>query len=283
MTVSFRPAGEADIDAEHAVFCRAEGGLRIRHGFGWVDPPLAWFAPIARHLLATDPERCFVAESDGRVVGFSSAFVRGGAWFLAALFIDPDQQGQGIGRRLFELAARDAPPGRITITDAIQPVSNALYARYGLIPTTPVLQFDGGPSAVAPSGLEAVRPSPGELAMLDRMGYGFERTVDHDLWSRQRRCTLWRRDGDAVAYAYRSLTGSIGPLVGRDPASAADALRAELARAPRASVVIPGFARSLVAVAVEAGLRLVPPPGNLLLSAEVPAPDSLAISGYFLY
>ena len=79
------------------------------------------------------------------------------------------------------------------------------------------------------------------------------------------------------------LTGSIGPLVGRDPASAADALRAELARAPRASVVIPGSARSMVGVAVEARLKLVSPPGNLLLSAEVPAPDSLAISSYFLY
>jgi GNAT superfamily N-acetyltransferase len=283
MTATLRLATEADITPEHEVFCRAEGQLRLRHGFAWVDPPLGWFAPIARHLLSTDPERCFVAEADGRVVGFSAAFVRAGVWFLAALFIDPDHQGKGIGRELFELAARDAPPRRITITDAIQPASNSLYAQYGLIPTTPMLQFEGTPSIDAPSLLQPDRPSPGELTALDRIGYGFERSVDHECWSRQRRCTVWRRAGAAVAYAYRGLTGSIGPLVARDQVSAADALRAELARTPRASVVIPGSARSLVKVAVEAHLKLVPPPGNLLLSAEVPAPDSLAISGYFLY
>jgi GNAT superfamily N-acetyltransferase len=283
MTASLRPATDADIGSEHEVFCRAEGGLRLHHGFAWVDPPLAWFAPIARHLLSTDPGRCFVAEADGRVVGFSAAFVRGGVWFLAALFIDPDQQGKGIGRQLFELAARDAPPRRITITDAIQSVSNGLYAQYGLIPTTPILQFEGAPTIDALPVLEPDRPRPGELTTLDRVGYGFERSVDHEYWLRQRRCTVWRREGAAVAYSYRGLTGSIGPLVGRDQAYAADALRAELARAPRASVVIPGIARSLVAVAVEANLKLVPPPGNLLLSADVPAPDSLAISGYFLF
>lgn len=283
MTPRFRLATGADIGSEHAVFCRAEGGLRLGHGFAWVDPPLGWFAPIARHLLATDPERCFVAEADGQVVGFSAAFVRDGTWFLAALFIHPDHQGKGIGRELFELAARNAPPRRITITDAIQPVSNALYAQYGLIPTTPVLQLEGTPTVDAPPGLEPDRPRPEELAALDRSGYGFERAVDHELWSHQRRCTVWRRDGIAVAYAYHGLTGSIGPLVGHDRASAADALRAELARAARASVLIPGSARDMVGVALAAHLKLVPPPGNLLLSAEVAPPDSLAISGYFLY
>ena len=164
MTATLRLATDADIGSEHEVFCRAEGQLRLRHGFAWVDPPLGWFAPIARHLLATDPERCFVAEADGRVVGFGAAFVRANTWFLAALFIDPDQQGRGIGRQLFELVARDAPPRLITITNAIQPVSNALYAQYGLIPTTPVLQFEGTPAIDAPSLLDPDRPAPGELA-----------------------------------------------------------------------------------------------------------------------
>jgi len=283
MTTAFRPATDADIEAEHRVFCRAEGDLRRRHGFPWVEPPLGWFASIARHLLSTDPERFFVAEEDGGVVGFSAAFQRDDTWFLAALFIDPDYQGQGIGRRLFEMAAKDSPPRRITITDAIQPVSNALYTRYGLIPTTPVLLFEGAPSGLTPDILDPDRPDPGELALLDRVGLGFERSVDHDFWQRQRTCTVWRRDGRAVAYAYRSLTGSIGPLVGLDPVSAAAALRAELRRVQRASVLIPGSARGLVEVAVTAGLRLVPPPGLLLLSPEPSPPTGVAISNYFLY
>jgi GNAT superfamily N-acetyltransferase len=282
-TESFRPATDADIASQHAVFCRAEGSLRLRHGFSWVDPPLAWFAPMAEHLLSSDPDRCFVAEADGQVVGFSAAFVRDGVWFLAALFIDPDHQGGGIGRRLFELAAGDGPSRRITITDAIQPVSNAMYARYGLVPTTPMLLFEGEPSIDVPPVLEPGEPRPGELTMLDRAGYGFARPVDHEFWSRHRRCTVWRRDGSAVAYAYRALTGSIGPLAGIDQVSAAEALRAELGRVSRASVLIPGTARDIVDVAVAARLRLVAPSGNLLLSRDAPTPHSLAVSNYFLY
>lgn len=280
---SFRPAAAGDIEAEHAIFCRAEGGVHLRHAFPWADPPLAWFAPMARHLLSTDPERCHVAEADGQVVGFSAAFVRDGYWFLAALFIDPDRQGEGIGRRLLELAAGDGPSRRLTITDSIQPVSNALYARHDLIPTTPVLLFEGSPAVDAPPDLEPSQPRPGELTILDQAGYGFARPGDHEYWSRQRRCTVWRRGGTAVAYSYRALTGSIGPLAGLDPQSAADALRAELNRSTRASVLIPGTARSLVEVAVGARLRLVAPQGSLLLSRGVPAPDRLAIANYYLY
>ncbi len=283
MVASFRPATVGDLAFQHEVFCRAEGSLRIRHGFSWADPPLAWFVPFARHLLSSDPDRCHVAEAEGKVAGFSAAFVRDNTWFLAALFIDPDRQGEGIGRRLLELAARDAPSRRITITDAIQPVSNALYARHGLVPTTPMLLFEGTPSIDDHSTLEPGEPLPGDLTMLDRASYGFRRTVDHEYWSRQRRCTVWRRDGAAVAYSYSAVTGAIGPLAGMDPASAADSLRAELSRVKRASVLVPGTARGLVEVAVEARLRLVGPPGNLLLSRDVPAPDSLAVSNYFLY
>ena len=172
----FRLATEADVAAEHRVFVRAEGGLLGGYGIPWPEPPLRWFDAIARHLLATDPARCHVAVVDGQVAGFSFAWVRDGVWFLAALFVDPDHHGQGIGGRLFDLAAAGAPSRQVTITDAIQPVSNALYARHGLVPTTPVLKFTGAPSVDAPAGLEAGAPGPGDLVELDRFGYGFERT-----------------------------------------------------------------------------------------------------------
>jgi hypothetical protein len=48
-------------------------------------------------------------------------------------------------------------------------------------------------------------------------------------------------------------------------------------------VLIPGSARRLVEVAVAAGLRLVPPPGLLLLSSELSPPTGVAVSNFFLY
>jgi GNAT superfamily N-acetyltransferase len=282
MAASFRVGAAGDIAAAHQVFCRALGSLRRHHGFPWTDPPLQWFDPVARHLLATDPDRFHVAEVDGQLVGFAMAFVRDGFWFLSALFIDPGHQGVGIGRQLFERAAAGA--GRmITVTDSIQPVSNALYARHGLVPVAPVLQFEGRPSVMEPHELEPAGSDAADLRDLDVSAYGFDRAIDHAHWTQQRRCTVWLRQGRAVAYTYRSITGSIGPLAAQDPESAAAALRAELARTPRASVVIPGSARLMVTTAVGAGLSLLAPPGLLLLGDGLPVPDRLAISGYFLY
>jgi GNAT superfamily N-acetyltransferase len=281
---TYRLATEGDIPAMHAVFVAAQGSLAGRHGFGWDQPPpLTSTAPTLEHLLAHDGDRFHVCEVDGRVVGFGSALVRGAAWYLAWLFIDPEHQGRGIGRRLFDLALDAAPPTRITITGALQPISNGLYARNGLLPTTPVIGFQGPASASPPTGLTAADPTPAALAELDLAGYGFDRRVDHDFWAARATPTLWLRDGAPVAYSYRSATGRIGPIAGRDQASGADALRAELARRPEASIDIPGTCRSMVAAALNARMRIVAPIGLLLLSDDAPAPRSLAVWSYGLF
>jgi GNAT superfamily N-acetyltransferase len=281
--VAYRRAAVADVEAEHAVFVAAEGELLERHGFGWsTPPPLDAIAPSLHHFLRHDGGRCFVAEVDGRVVGYSAAWVRGGTWFLAGLFIDPGHQGRGIGRRLLELALAGAPAGRMTISDAIQPVSNTLYAGYGLLPTTPILSFTGTATAEAPSHLVPSEPTADALALLDRAVYGFDRAVDHAFWAAEATPTLWLRDGEPVAYSYRWPRGRIGPVGGRDEASAAAALQAELARQPSARVDIPGTSRSLVRVALASGLRIAAPPGLLLRSDEAEPPRSLAIASYGL-
>lgn len=138
-TVSIRQAGLADLPACHALFSAAEGAVLEARGYPWSEPPFDRWALTQRHLLATDPERYLVAEERGRIVGFTAAIVRGRWWFFSALFIDPAHQGLGIGRRLFGAALTDAPAWRMTITDAVQPISTTLYARAGLLPVTPLL------------------------------------------------------------------------------------------------------------------------------------------------
>jgi GNAT superfamily N-acetyltransferase len=121
--VAFRRATFDDLVAEHAVFCRAEGEVVRARQYEWADPPFEEFSLGLRHLLEHDPTRCWVAELEGRVVAFTGSLVRADTWFFSMLFIDPDAQGRGIGRRLFELSVAGAPERRLTITDSIQPVS----------------------------------------------------------------------------------------------------------------------------------------------------------------
>jgi len=78
--------------------------------------------------------------------------------------------------------------------------------------------------------------------------------------------------------------GDVGPVAGATPAAAARALAAELARSEGpVRVRIPGSARELVAVALDAGLRLDPVPGLVLLSPGVEPQHALAPSGYMLF
>ena len=56
------------------------------------------------HLLGTDPGGCWVAEVDGRMVGFATSLKRELMWILATYVVRPGLQGQGIGRALLAAA-----------------------------------------------------------------------------------------------------------------------------------------------------------------------------------
>lgn len=307
--ITFRHTTEPDLPAAFAVFHAAQDELHKRRGAPWkvstFDPAGPW-ATLQRHLLAHDSAHAFVAEDDGRIVGFTAALVRGDFWYLSALFVDPACQGKGVGARLFELAWDASCRRYATVTEAIQPVSNGLYARRGVLPVTPMLVFSGRPRVdsridsridsradsrvdsrvdarvdARAGGLQAVAPTREALAAIDLAAYGFDRGADHALWARMSQgTTLWQRDGTPCAYSYRdTIPGLIGPVAGRDAETAALALRAELARTPENGSVrlsIPGTATALVRVALDAGLRFDDPgllllsPGNALPSSWIP-------------
>jgi hypothetical protein len=270
--VELRPTAVDDLPALHRLFVEALGGLFGPHGFEAPVPRLEVFANQQQHILETGTS--VVAEAEGRLLGFGSSWQRDEHWFLASLFVDGAAQGRGVGSALLDAVWGQAARRR-TITDAIQPVSNALYGRHGLIPAAPILTFRGHPQ----SDGHDLQPAEADLAAIDVVAYGFDRAIDHDYWERHGRRTTW-----PGAYAYTFPGGDIGPVAGLDPAAAARALAAELARAEGAvRLRIPGSARALVEVALAAGLRLDPVPGLLLLSETVTPPTALAISGYVLF
>lgn len=290
--MEFRQASESDLAGEYAVFAAAQEELHNRRGAAWQAPafdPSGTWAEVHRHLLAHDGQRAFVAEHDGRIVGFTAALVRGDWWFFSALFIDPAFQGRGVGRRLLDLAWDGTHRHRITITEAIQPVSTGMYAARGLLPVTPVLGFAGQPTTEPVGGaLRPAAPVPGALRAVDLAAYGFDRAVDHEFWARtSARATLWLDAGEPCAYSYSGGAfyqgGLIGPVAGHDAVSAAQALRAELADSAgkEIRVDIPGSATALVEVAIMSGLRLTDP-GLLLLSPGQPSPTAYAIHSYWL-
>ena len=249
-----------------------------------------------RHFVATDPDGCWAAAAgpgDERdaLVAFGASYQRDWFWFLALLFVVPDHQATGVGRRILQACLpHDASSPEVTLAtcvESIQPVSTALYARAGLVPRVPLYSLQGRPKPgrlpPLPRGVEALTIPVGSadgraldraVAELDHDVLGYHRPSEHAAWRADgRRLTLFRDGASraALGYGYVREVGRIGPVAVRDPEDAPALLGHLLAtlEPPGAwEVVVPGpFAAALIAL-LEAGLRIDGSPA--LFSATQP-------------
>jgi GNAT superfamily N-acetyltransferase len=220
--VTYRRAEEDDMPRAFAVFRAALNSYLVPAGQEPVPDDDAQ-SPGYRHFLRHDAERFWVAGIGGQVVGWGSGLLRGDWWFLSSLFVLPEAHGMGIGARLLELAATGAPPGavRATVTDSLQPVSNTLYARRGLLPREVLIGFSGTPREhAALPALGTLAPEPLTLASLpelleiDASAAGVDRSVDHRFYltTGGRFGSLIRRRGRPAGYVMLREDGWVGPV-----------------------------------------------------------------------
>ena len=282
--IRYRPATVADLPDCERVWREGLDGYLGRLGFPDVPLENPGLRRLHAHTLATDPTRFQVAERRGRggkprMVAFGSAVERGSMWFLSMLFVDPAEQSQGLGRALLERILPDDPDEwqLATCTDSAQPISNGLYASFGIVPRMPFLNLLGRPREdwippSLPDGISVERVEPGadglldaadqtELDALDLVVNGWEHPQDHafDLRERPRLFRYRRADGRLVAYGYTSEVGRVGPIAVRDSEDlwpvAAHLLTAVPPRGA-SSIWFGGHASEAVAAAIRAGMRL---------------------------
>jgi GNAT superfamily N-acetyltransferase len=286
--VRLRPARDDELPACAEIWRAGldEYGLRVGRPPTTAAPEA--LLGLLGHLRSTDPDRFLVAErpeaagDDGSpIVGFVSAIRRGDTWFLSMLFVHPAAQAQGLGRGLLEavLPAGD-DVARATCTDAAQPISNALYARYGIVPRLPVLELVGHPGRAPlpdlPAGIRAVPfellaggtpdgPGPRRLAAglatLDATLLGYAHPEDHAyLAGAGRLGYLYEAGGGrVVGYGYASEAGRVGPVAVEDESLFPGVLGHLLGAVTPAGAVsawVPGAAGRAVIALLEAGLRM---------------------------
>lgn len=275
----YRPARREDLPACTRLWDISIGDYVRRLNQPWFPGDLEPLERLLAHLLATDPGLFRVAtlDDDAEPVAFVSANRRGGTWFLAMLFVRPDLQGRGLGRVLLEQvlppAAERATLALGTATDSGQPISNALYASYGLVPRMPVWRLVGRPERDALDRLpvdievEVLRgasEAPPEVHAIDREVVGYERPADHAFMLAERRLlAIHRRAGRAVGYGYAAPTGRFGPQAALEPALMAP-IAAHLIGLVEAPGVyaswVPGGAGPLTTMLLRAGFRFEPFP-----------------------
>lgn len=275
MPIIYRPARAQELAHAEELVAESINDLTLRHGFGRMAsarPP-----HFQQFSLRDDPDGLWIAEDDGAILGFAFSWVCGGLWFLAELFIAPDQQGRGIGNELLgrTLAqARKTGAGeKALITFAFNAVSQGLYIRHGLFPRIPLYLFSA-PRAALPMrahdpqvDVAAITISDlPELAAIDARALGLSREKHHRYLVAESDLTgfLFRDSGAGLGYAYISPEGHVGPLAVSRPEAMGAVFAAALERAretggAQISALIPGIGEAALTTAVAQGMRIAFP------------------------
>ena len=274
--VRLRPADAADLPACARIWRDGLNDYLGRLNQREIPDDLAALSRLHAHLLGTDPATFLVAVRGELVIAFGSAVRRDDLWFLSMLFVAPGEQGAGVGRALLErILPDDGDPVLATATDTQQPISNALYAAYAIVPRMPLLSLVGRPTAAEafgplPAGVTAVPfeelagKAHDDLAAavdaIDREVAGFAHPDDHRFVRLEGRRGFLFRNGDRIlGYGYAGESGRVGPVAVRDEALLAPALGHVLTavEARGASALwVPGLADRAVISLLRAGFRL---------------------------
>ena len=278
--LTYRPATTADLDACADIWRIAINDYLPRTGQPDMPEDVSGVRHLYDHLIATDPERFWVATAaDGQVVAFTSATLRDDVWFLSMLFVLPEFQRARVGQ---ELLARTMPaPGSNTTiavgSDSAYPPSNGLYARLGMPSRTPVWAVVGRPkpgwrpprfpegTAIKPITSDpdgSIEPDlQDELDALDRETFGFARSSEHRYVRRDGRRGYTYRDPDGalLGYGYVATSGRISPVSVRDSDLQGPVVGHLLTayEPPGASAAwVTGHSDGAMATLLDAGLRL---------------------------
>ena len=276
MPLIYRPAQAQDLERANELVVGSMNDLSVRHGFGRmasVRPPI-----FSQFSLSDDPDGLWIAEDAGEILGFAFSWVCGDLWFLAQLFVAPDQQGRGIGRELLRRTSQHAEKAGATskalITFTFNSVSQGLYIRHGLMPRHAIYNFTAASERVA-NGLrgerlrcEALEGTASDFKRLDQIdagALGVSREKHHRflLGTGTTRGVLLYAGADCVGYAYIA-DGNVGPLAVSDPVYAGAAFRTALtlaaaSGAAEVSALIPGPCEPALSEAVACGMRITLP------------------------
>jgi GNAT superfamily N-acetyltransferase len=174
--ISTRPGTPADAEIlDHITLASEEPA----------DPPVPGtpgaHVPYLRYLA--ERGTVVVAEVDGTPVGFGASVRTGRSTHLADLFILPEWQSHGIGRRLLEAVLGDDQP-RTTFASS-DPRAMPLYLRAGMGAYWPNLYLSGDPRRLPPvdPSVRVVDVDVARVAELDGRWTGADRRPDVAFWA----------------------------------------------------------------------------------------------------
>lgn len=173
-----------DVDAVVAVVDAADDDEARRAGEPEQRPAdaRAGFRRGMVRFVERDPYGAFVAVDGDQVVGMAEAVRRGPFWGLAMLFLHPEHQGQGLGRRLLEAASRCAEDAAVRmIMTSLDPRALRRYSAAGLA-IHPAVQASGEVDrSTIPTGLPGRTGDAGDLDLVAEVDAGLRGSRAEDV------------------------------------------------------------------------------------------------------
>lgn len=214
-------------------------GMRLKYIAGWNQTSEDW-----ARFLNFNPDGCFVAERDERVVGTVTTIVYEGrlAW-IGMVLVDPGFRGQGIGTALLRQAIAYLDSRRIPcIKLDATPQGRPLYGRLGFKVEYEIQRHMLGrnerPAAASweAEGFDAI-------AALDREAFGADRShLLRSVAETAPELVVRARQGESLkGYALGrrgSLADHLGPWIARDEQAARTILGSFLERSGREAVLV---------------------------------------------
>jgi len=225
---TYRPMTTADVPSAHALSVQ-----------------LKWPHRLEDWAMLQRVSQGFVAEDEGRLIGTAFTCPQGDYATIGLVIVSDEYQGQGIGRKLMELALQ-ACGSRTAMLNATL-AGAPLYASQGFVDFGHIQQHQGNVSPPAPMDLPSgerlrhlTEADRNDLIELANAGSGLDRhAVLNDLFERVEDVVGIEREGQLRAFALLRPFGrgrSIGPVVAENPEQAKHLIAVLLARVPDAFV-----------------------------------------------
>lgn len=227
--IIYRQGTRDDMRAVQTVFLNSLYDLLFRYSMSDHNKPTAeetqqnWDnRKTLYEYLTTHAEQYWLAEQDGKLLGYARSVKEDGLRELTELFVSPDTQSRGIGKALLERAfpSDDETINCIIATGDVR--AHARYLKSGVHSQFLMYTLHREPVAqtlspqLTPEQLNADDRSVALLAEIDKVVLGHRRDHQHRWLLAERPCFIYRVDGEIIGYGYVGENGS-GPFALYNP------------------------------------------------------------------
>jgi GNAT superfamily N-acetyltransferase len=193
--------------------------MQLKEAAGWNQTEDDW-----RRLLMLEPNGCFGAIGDGRLVGTTTTTTYGDelAW-VGMVLVDPQYRRQGIAAKLMSVAL-DYLNGKVgTVKLDATPLGRPVYEKFGFQVESLIERWSGTGKSHGEEQAGIAGDSLRELLALDRIAFNADRSkLIEALIEGASVSPVLMRDADGALSGYalaRSGTRAdyVGPVVAKDP------------------------------------------------------------------